>query len=1356
MAVKKIPGYGASIRRQLEKIGWTVTELAERSGVTRQTISRALNQNEATDRTVERITAALRQPPDQPAPSVSPDSAASDRTRAGGSALADAADLVAWADRREAQSLLPKLVRRLVLATGNSVTEVHFRADEGVQLSGWDGIVRADEGAPFVPAGPSGWEMGVGSRPASKAEGDLTNRGKNNEPLIPSETTFMFVTPRRWEDKDEWAKRKTQYTAWKRVRVLDADDLATWMETAPGVHTWFSILLGKTPPGVVDLESFWNTWSGATRPALTPEFLLAGREKAAGEVRNRLRQPDQPFAIRSETRSESVAILFAVLRDFTPDEAEATLARAVVVDSADSFRHLIGSTSPLLLVPTFDAGELVAAAARAGHSVVVPLGEGDANPDGALEIPPLSRQATADVLSELGVERNRAYQMAGLARRSLTAFRRTVASVPGLRQPDWAMPGVGRSLLPAVLAGSWNGGMPKDRDIISILGRRPYEEVEDQLVPWAVGSDPALRRRADAWYLVSREDAWRLLFRYATSDDLARFEQAALIVLGAVHPRFDLPVEQRWMAGALGHSTEHSSLLARGLAEGLAVMGVLGGAVASSGLSESDVAERVVRRLLEAANEDWRLWASLSSVLPLVAEAAPDAFLDGVEDGLSGTTPVLASLFTDEKAVMFGSSPHTGLLWALEALAWSSPHLGRVVQVLARLDRIDPGSELAKEQDRTGRLSNRPLASLKGIFRSWLPQTAASLDERLTALDALRKSQPEVAWAVMLSMLPEHHATAFPGSRPTFREWAPESRPALTYGEIGRTTREVGSRLRSDAGRSGTRWADLVERLPMLPPDTHEAVVTDLEALGVDTLEPSDRTAIWSALRELVGRHRAFRSADWALPEERVQRVEEIAGRFSPSDPVALYGWLFGHDPHLPDSEDVLENSWESRQQAVQSERNKAVEAIVSTGGKDVLIGLAGHVENAFALGFAAGCTEATLAYTDELLSLLADPNGASNRLATGFAVARARQNGEGWVLEQIERPDVQRTAQQEAALLHLLPATPDTWELARDRGADVLLAYWRTVSVYAISRDHLSDASSALVEAGRPFAAVDLLSLAKHGAGYATPELIADVLEAVLAEKGDHDRPSSHFSYALGELLDVLHGARFDETRLARIEWAFLPALDRFHRQPRALHRLLSVSPDFFVEVLSLVYRRENEEPGGDDAGELSPGDQQRARIGYELLGDWRGVPGQQAGGDIDEDHFREWMFVVQARLRDVGRYGIGLHVLGQVLSGSPSDPDGTWPCGAVRRVIEELGSRDLEEGFRIGVYNSRGVVTRDPAAGGAQERALAERYEGLAAAVSSSHPRTGRLLRRIADGYRRDARREDFESEMGEDLGV
>lgn len=139
-----------------------------------------------------------------------------------------------------------------------------------------------------------------------------------------------------------------------------------------------------------------------------------------------------------------------------------------------------------------------------------------------------------------------------------------------------------------------------------------------------------------------------------------------------------------------------------------------------------------------------------------------------------------------------------------------------------------------------------------------------------------------------------------------------------------------------------------------------------------------------------------------------------------------------------------------------------------------------------------------------------------------------------------------------------------------------------------------------------------------------------------------------------------------------------------------------------------------------------------------------------------MNRDRLRVWVHEARAQLQEVGRQSVGDHVIGEVLSGSPADSGGTWPCAPVRGLMEELRSKDLEQGFYIGVVNSRGVVAKDPPAGGAQERALADHYEGHAAAVAARFSRTARLLRRIAASYRQESRREDFEVEMGEDLGL
>ena len=1348
--LRVVPGYGASLRSQLAAIDWTQSRLSSESGVSRQPISRAINHDEVSERTERKLAATLRRAPTDRSVSTRHRTRSSAPTL--GKALCDASDLVDWAGRRDSQSLFPLLIRRLIQATAPRVTEFHIPTGEGVQLPGWDGIVRNEQETPFVPEGTSGWEMSVAAGPQGKAERDYRKRSEDSRPLVPEDTTVVFATLRRWGGKDVWAGDKTDEGQWRRVKVLDADDVAAWLEEAPAVHTWLSIQIGKIPPGTNDLEVYWDEWSGATRPALTPEIVLSGRAREVAEMHRRLSDASgQTVAVRAESREEAIAWLYCAIQDLPPEKAESILARCLVVESPEALRQLTSARPPLVLAPLFDAEELASAAARAGHAVVIPLDQaGPVHEDDVIRIRPVSRQTVADALKESRYEHDRAYRVAGLAVRSLTAFRRSIARSPAFRKPAWSQPGVARGLVPALLAGSWNDANPKDRDILSRLGRRPYDEVVEALIQWRVGSDPVVRRKQDAWYLVSPEDAWQLLGGYFLRHDLERFEDAVLTVLGKVDPAFDLPPEQRWMAGALGHAPEHSELLRSGLTRNLAIMGVHGTEVPSPTFSARDVSAGIVRKLLEKANADWRLWGSLSGCLPLVAEAAPEQFLEGLEEGVQEPEHVLGKLFESAGDPVLGSHLHTGLLQALEVLAWSPDHLGRVVGLLARLDQADPGSELRPGGSERSRSVHRPLSVLKAIFRSWLPETSAVLDERLEVLDGLRNSHGSAAWHVMISMLPEMHAVGIPTSRPSVRNWAVDAGRALPESERAQTIAEVVVWLLEDAGSSGRRWAAVLGRLHLLPSREHDLVVAHLTGLDPAALGGETKAAIWEALRRIVARHRALSRAKWAMPEGYVARLERIRERFAPDDPIALYGWLFTHRLPLVDTGDPGRVPAKVRLRRVASERAKAVVEILERAGLQGLTETAKAVESPSALGFAAASAPSALLRPDDLLLRhLADPHRALREMASGYAEGRARGSGDAWLVRQLGRPDLQLSADQRVELLLALPDCASTWRLATACGEDIAGEYWRRVTPRCVKDEDLAEAIAGLVEAERPFVAVDLLAFDERVTnGIVKPELVARLLDAAASVTVRHDTPGSDFASSAGFLLDALKWASHDRIALARLEWRLMPALSYHERSPDALHRLLAEDPEFFVEMLSLVYRAEDAEPDKVDRNASI-----RATSAYSVLDSWRTVPGQDADGVLDGARLEAWFDKAHRRLRQARRTRAGHQAIGKMLSGCPHDPDGTWPCRPVREVIEKAVSKDLETGLGTGVMNGEGAVTiRDPSAGGATERALAERYEGYAAAVRASHRRTAGVLRRIGRWYRQDASREDFEAETWE----
>jgi hypothetical protein len=137
-----------------------------------------------------------------------------------------------------------------------------------------------------------------------------------------------------------------------------------------------------------------------------------------------------------------------------------------------------------------------------------------------------------------------------------------------------------------------------------------------------------------------------------------------------------------------------------------------------------------------------------------------------------------------------------------------------------------------------------------------------------------------------------------------------------------------------------------------------------------------------------------------------------------------------------------------------------------------------------------------------------------------------------------------------------------------------------------------------------------------------------------------------------------------------------------------------------------------------------------------------------------VNPEQLRAW--VTRARELAVarGRGKIGDQYIGQVLINYPEGADGAWPHEAVRELLEEVASEHLERGISIGIFNSRGMVQRAIGEGGAQERTIVERYAGYSRLLRDGWPRTARLMRAIATSYEAEARGEDTQAELEEDL--
>jgi len=1257
--------------------------------------------------------------------------------------LATAADLIAWADRLESEAQLPRLVRRLIHATAGGITHIGFPADESTRGPGYDGVLVAVTGSSHVPTGASVWELSTRGDVKTKATEDYDKRVLNPRGVTPKDATYVAVTLRGWTGKDDWARERNEQQTWKEVRAFDANDLEQWLELAPAVQLWLAALLGRRPSGVLDLETFWADWCALTTPSTDAALLLAGREDVVEEIHAWLRDPQNPvLTLQAESREESVAVFAAALMQLPEDERLTYLARAAVATADVAWRDLADSGRPLILVPHgWNLGDDTVYAQRRGQRFVVPLGLADPRSTSAIAVPKSDLEKASAVLEKQGHGTQRARELAALARRSLSAFRRTTATHDLLRQPLWGRGQDARDLVPALLAGSWNEGKEGDRAVLATLAGHPYDELASRLTQWSRREDPPLRRVGDIWSSLSREDAWLVLSAFVTRSDLDRFAEQAQGVLTAPDPKFDLPDSDQWWASAQGKVPAHSDELCEGLAQTIALLGSRGGAFETGeGTTAADVAQVVVRNVLKAANKDWRVWATLSDrrILQTLAEAAPDEFISGARDGLHGNPPVLRQMFRDGEGrdPLFSSSPHTDLLWALEVLAWNPQYLTASALLFAELAAVDPG----------GRLMNRPIESLRAIFLSWYPQTSASHEQRMAAIDAVRKRFPAVGWDLLSKLLPEHHGSSTNTARPQWHQWGGEKAIQVTRGEVERTVGEVVSRAISDAGQDGERWSRLVAALGNFSLKNHEAIVDGLAQLDPSRLEDNHRAAIWHSLRGLVSRHHAFPKADWVIPEPHLSKITGLLPRFEPSDGVSRYAWLFTGWPELPEGRKY--DDYEAGQRAIAEARLKAVNDMLVSNDVDSVVALAKQVEIPGHLGFTLGQVDLPQMVEAAMLSThLGSADRDFRNFIQGFVDGRVSRFGSQWVLAKAKERESPLSTTQRAEMLLSLPPDQDTVSLVRELGPDAEKHFWSLLYVYRVPAPLRPEVAQALIAHGFGFAAVEILGLTHKTAPV---ELMLEAMEAVLHSErrsGDMDQMFAHNMLEFFERF--ANDTSVEPSRVAKLEWQFLALFEHRGHQPHFLHQELAKTPTFFVDVLSLVFRGK-----GEDKREASEDEQRRARNAHTLLNLWRTVPGLRDDGSVDAAALLEWVRTARAGCAATNRQDVGDQMIGQVLSGAPADTDGGWPCLAVRDVIEDAASTHLESGISMGVYNARGVWSKDIHEGGGQDEALAKRYEASAEEAAAHHPRTAQMLRSMAAGYRRDALRGDQDADRRQDF--
>ena len=859
------------------------------------------------------------------------------------------------------------------------------------------------------------------------------------------------------------------------------------------------------------------------------------------------------------------------------------------------------------------------------------------------------------------------------------------------------------------LIGMWQEDKQEDRHLVRDIlqvDEAQLESFQQELIDL---KQPMMIAEGGLIRVLRRRSVWTATANKISTAMVERFLDAAKEQLSKVDHRLDVEPDRRFYSDAKpGFGISES--MRKGLAEGLAILGVDSDCCDRASVTvRSQWAATAVAACLQ--NSSWKTWATLDDLLPYMAEAAPEKYLANVNQFLDKRHGGIDILFAQERPVFMGRTYIGGFLNALQHLAWLPEFFASVLDILARLVKLDPG----------GQWNPRPAEVMQRILYPSCAHTTVDPMMRLDVFSALLKKYPEPLWDVLVSLLPSEGCFYVKNANePVYRR--PENMKKDGENVSMTEATEQFDRYETMAvewcGTNPNRIIRLIDSAVEYWSEAPFETLAKHLTHNAKKFSGEHSFSVWETLRK---RHwylhaqaiKAGKNAEWL--KKREESVINLIRRYEPSEPRYRYLPLFSH---TEEREEQMRSGMSRDEVAASIKRKQrdAVKEIWKTAGTNELLAFAARTELSQLVGKLFG--EIASADVDaELLpgKLRFEADGDYWTIA-GYVAGRFGNNGWSWVENLVS---IGWTAEQRAMLLVLLPFGQDVWgRLHSFLGEDESL-YWRHADVRGINRCDVEAAVSGLLKYGCFHTAAEALSFACLGAELPRADLSQRILSAFV-EKRAQDQPNSMATFHFEQMLKaVQQSTEVDPKETARYEWHFFELFDRGLRHdfsPIALNRELANDPKLFCEALELAYLTAKEAKIPQEkrkAKPLSEADSRRTENTWRLLRNWNVVPGVDATGVFNAKRFRKWVKEAFDLARKSDRLEVAKSIFGGVAIYAPKCAD-FWMPHEIAKLMEMPSNKRMLEGYGSAMMNSHGAIWVDDTM--KAEKDLANQYKGKA----------------------------------------
>jgi len=887
---------------------------------------------------------------------------------------------------------------------------------------------------------------------------------------------------------------------------------------------------------------------------------------------------------------------------------------------------------------------------------------------------------------------------------------------------DVIKPELEKFVCDATIIGSWNAGSDDDKAIIIEFTGENINNWEFNIKNLMHYHNKILHFNNGHWKINNRK---QIFLKYASrffDSDLDKLESIAVKVLKEIDPMFELKPEDRYSASFYGKTPKYSKDIKNGISEILALLAV--NEEKLSMCSNYKASQTVNSIIIELFNDsDWKLWASLNDILPILAEAAPEQFLNAITNSLSKSECPFDELFKQEGKGITGWNYMTGLYWALETLAWSEDYFIRTISILAELATHDPG----------GKFMNRPENSIVMILLPWFPHTLVSFEKRLNVLKIIRKDFPDIAFKVFLQLLPSKYQTTHGTNKPHYRnpvdkEWNPNISNVEYYNHCNEYTK-----IALELAFTDKKYLlDLLNHIDNIPNERFQDLFDYLLSDKIVNTPEEERFHIWEILDLTLHKHRRFKKAQWAFNEDIINKLQNVVNKIKPNNPKYLYRQLFSNNDHFYFSED---DNWENYMKEIEKARTKAIKEIYDNNSVEGILEFASFVEDKYKIGFSLWVINKNIKNTI-LPEYLDSTDVNKKQIIKGFINGCFSNEKEEWI----------KTfnfsiwgKNQICSLLLNIAYHEKIWYLAESLLGDSINIFWENIyeSPHAMYGD-LNIAIDNLMKYKRPLFAAEIIYI--HY--YRNKEFLKDkALSALISGISSNENINNLDTHCIAELITLLQNEKeIDQEKLFQIEWAYLDLLDiDYGKEAITLHKYLSTEPSFLLDILKLLYKSEK---GDKTKSKIKEKSQAAINNAWQLLHEWKNVPGINDDNVFSESFFMEWFNTVKEMCKEEGYLYVAMYNIGKVLFYTPKDESGLWINKKVAQLLNDKESNDLRSGYCNEIFNSRGAHFVDET--GSEEKNIAKYWRNRSKELEDEgFTYFAASIKELSDRYEYDAKR-------------